>query len=215
VYEARLERKLLRVEDPRNSVAAPQAIAVLEDWSGSMTDQQCSLNKQVYTRTALSRAFSVAIAKRLAAEKGVMLYAGFATSVSSIMRCYDKEALDAFGLSMRGLGNVGGGTSIANALNVMLDAIEADTATGVITPREILLISDGIDNTMRHEKSFAHFTKRLAKARVELDYVFMSDCMPDRLAQYKPNDVIARLCKRVFVCPKGELQIDNLIAVLK
>lgn len=215
VYEARLERKLLRVEDPRNKVAAPQAIAVLEDWSGSMSDMQCTVNGQAFNRSALARALSLAIAKRLASEKGAMIYAGFATSVSEIMRCYDQESLDVFGLSNRGLGNVGGGTSIANALNVMLDVIEEDARAGRITPREILLISDGIDGTMRQPKSYDHFAARLAKAKVDLDYIFLSDNKHGIPLEAHPKDTLSRLAKRMFVCPRGDLQMENLIAVLK
>lgn len=210
VFQRKQAGRNLIVRDQK--ATAPQSLYILEDTSGSMITACGKVQCIPVTRAGLARAFTLAIGRRLKTEQGALLYRAFEGTASAQFSAKlpaEFEALDEFLVNNA---SPGGGTSVANALNIALDDLETCVSKGWCRSRELVLFSDGDDFIMDKPETIAHFTERLKQVNVELSAVLFGRKTGAGLTG------IVQLSKRhYFVGENGNtvISVEDLVNVLK
>ncbi len=154
VFDAKLGKKELTKKQPMSPFKKKPLMYLLIDSSASMgsqlqskrqwKDSSSSHSALLMSRAQLSQIFSLAIAKRVKAEGGIIYSRYFDTIVRSLNRCESKEEFQTFSLGVAQCDFSGGGTYIERAISVALKDIQERKDD--IVKSEILLITDCQDN---------------------------------------------------------------------
>lgn len=202
VFDAKLAKKALVKTQFRKPDGKKKMLFVLIDSSSSMNCQLSSNGHGQLTRGVLASTFSLALARKVRKDDGLLYVRFFGGSPGMLMRSEDKDTYEqvcnAISLNSYGAGD----TQIQRAVFTAIDDINAAGAREPLAKAEILVITDGdsydIDSTTLIPK----------RGAIELSVLDVSG------SGHTPNAELKKACNRYYKANEGAVDVKKLVELL-
>lgn len=202
VYDARLKKKQLIKREYQKPDDKKQLLYLLVDSSGSMSGQLVSNSRyNLYTRGILATVFSLSLARKVKADKGIMFLRFFEGSPSMLHKATSAQDFDDLFQVITKNNYGGGGTDIPAALQAAVTDIERQDAEEALAKSEILLITDceqALDKAM---------LKTLLKKH-ECNVLDVSG------GSHGTNQALKALAKNYYKADEAAVDVNKLVALL-
>jgi hypothetical protein len=206
VFEARLETRDLSKSQNLKQEMPKKLLYLLIDNSGSMKTQINANKYGMLTRGQMCSVFSLAIAERLRVEGGILFIRYFATGCSPLLTAVTQSDYETIMMRIANADFNGGGTSIANAIQVALRDIHTANKQALIASTEVLLISDNEDDF--HESGIKN-----SLGETELNALDISGLSMGH-SGYGASQKLKRICNKYYKVDPHSLDIGDIVKVV-